>query len=112
MKKVVYGVVIIVILGAVLSVVHWSLLVIAGIVGGYIIEDTKKAAISFLAGVVSWSLLFTRYITSEHFSKVSAFINEVAGIPALFLVLIIGGILALLGAYIGVMGRKAFIISS
>jgi hypothetical protein len=112
MKRTVYGVLIIVFLGAALSVVHWSLLVIAGILGGYIIEDTKRALIAFIAGVLSWFLLFTRYFISGHFGQVSTFINNVAGIPALPLVLAIGGVLALLGSFIGVTGKKAFITST
>ncbi|MGD2246760.1 MAG: hypothetical protein PVF58_00015 [Candidatus Methanofastidiosia archaeon] len=112
MKKVLYSVFIIVFLGAALSIVHWSLLVIAGILGGYIIEETKKALTAFIAGILSWLLLFTRYFTSGHFGQVSTFINNVAGIPAFPLVLVIGGILALLGALIGVTGKKAFITST
>jgi hypothetical protein len=101
MRKDVTGFLVIVVLGAALTIVHWFLLVIAGIIGGYIIEDSKKSFWAFFAGILAWSLFFVRYSFSGHFGAVVSFMNAVAGLPALPLTLIIGGILALLGALIG-----------
>lgn len=105
MKRVT-GFLVIVFGGALLTIVYWPLLTVAGIMGGYLIEDMKKAATAFVGGVLSWSLLFLRYIFPGHFGAVNSFINAVAGIPALLLTLVIGGILALLGALMGVTVRK------
>lgn len=106
MKKVILGFLAIVFLGALFTIVRWPLLIVAGIIGGYIIEDTKKALSAFFAGILAWALLFTRYVFSEYFGAVNSFINSVAGIPALPLTLVIGGILALFGALIGVYAKK------
>ncbi len=107
MKKVLAGFAVIIILGAALTFIHWSLLIVAGILGGYLIKDVKKSALlGFLGGIISWSLLLVRYILSDYFSKVNAFINAVAGLPALPLTLKLGGIFALLGALIGAFARK------
>lgn len=106
-KKII-GFLIIVFLGALLSTLHWSLLVVAAVIGGYLIEDTKKAVSAFLAGIFAWGLLLSRYVFSPHFGAVNTFVNSVAGLPALPLMLLIGGILSLLGAFIGVTAKKAF----
>ncbi len=105
MKKVT-GFLVVVFGGALLTMVYWPLLIVAGIMGGYLIEDTKKAVTAFVGGVLSWSLLFLRYAFSGHFGAVNSFINAVAGIPALPLTLVVGGVLALLGALIGVTAKK------
>ncbi len=109
MKKDVLGFVLIIVLGAALTIVHWSLLIVAGIIGGYFIESMKKSAVlGFIGGILAWSLLFIPYLLSGYFSAVNSFINAVAGIPALPLTLIISGILALLGALIATTGKKVF----
>jgi hypothetical protein len=105
-KKFLLGFAAIVFLGALFTLVHWFLLVVAGIIGGYLIGDTKKALTAFFAGILAWVLLFARYFVSGYFGDVNTFINTVAGIPALPLTLVIGGILALFGALIGVFGKK------
>ncbi|MBU7025027.1 MAG: hypothetical protein HXS40_12775 [Theionarchaea archaeon] len=110
MKKDFLGLVVIIVLGAALTVVHWALVVVAGILGGYLIEDFKKSALfGFLGGIFAWMLLIARFAAFAHFGAVSSFINAVAGLPALPLALVIGGILSLLGALIGATGKKAFI---
>lgn len=102
MKKDVLGFGIIIVLGAVLTYVHWSLLIVAGIIGGYFVESAKKAAVlGFIGGLLAWSLLFIPYLLSGYFSAVNSFINAVAGLPALPLTLVIGGIIALLATLIG-----------
>lgn len=109
MKKDLLGFVLIIVLGAALTVVHWSLLIIAGIIGGYFIESVKKSAVfGFIGGILAWLLLFIPYVLSGYFSAVNSFINAVAGIPALPLTLVIGGILALLGTLMGNTGKKVF----
>ena len=107
-RHVILGFLIIVFLGALFTYVYWPLLIVAGIIGGYVIQDTKKALSAFVAGILSYCILFLRFVSSDYFGKVSTFINSVAGIPALPLTLIIGGILALLGALIGVTLYKIF----
>jgi hypothetical protein len=106
--KFLVGFLIIVFLGACATAVYWPSFAVVAIVGGYLIEDTKKALSAFVAGILAWSLLFLQFISSEHFGAVHTFISSVAGIPALPLTLIIGGILALLGALIGVYLHKIF----
>jgi hypothetical protein len=108
MRKDVTGFLVIIFLGAALTMVHWALLVIAGIVGGYVIEDTKKSFYAFVAGILAWSLFFVRYVLSGYFGAVTSFVNAVAGLPALPLTLAIGGILALLGALVGGFLKKIF----
>ncbi|MGC1121665.1 MAG: hypothetical protein WBA22_11285 [Candidatus Methanofastidiosia archaeon] len=109
MRKDILGFVVIVVLGAVLTVIHWVLVVIAGILGGYLIEDFKKSALlGVVGGVLAWLLLISRFAVSDHFGAVLSFINAVAGLPALPLTLVIGGILSLLGALIGATGKKVF----
>ena len=100
------GFLLIVFLGAALTFIHWTLLIVAGIIGGYLIEDTKKVLSAFVAGILAYLLLFLRYFFSEHFKAVTDFINSVAGLPALPAALLIGGILALLGALIGAFLHK------
>lgn len=110
MRKDILGFVVIVVLGAALTVVHWVLVVIAGILGGYLIENFKKSALfGFVGGILAWLLLISRFAFSGHFGAVSSFINAVAGLPALPLTLVIGGILSLLGALIGATGKKVFV---
>lgn len=108
MKKVLTGFFIIVFLGTVFTTLHWFLLVVVSIFGGYIIEDPKKAVSAFFAGILAWALLIFRYMLSDYFGAVNTFINAVAGLPALPLTLLIGGILSLLGAFIGVTAKKVF----
>ena len=94
---------------AVLAFVHWSTIIVAGIIGGYFIEDVKKSALlGLVGGIVAWSLSIARFVFSDYFGAVNAFINAAAGLPALPVMLIIGGILAMLGALIGAVGKKAF----
>jgi hypothetical protein len=100
-KNLPIGFLVIIILGALFALLYWPLLIVAGVIGGYIIQDTKKALLAFLAGILAYSLLFLRYTSSGYFGDVNTFISSVAGIPALPLTLVIGGILALLGALIG-----------
>ena len=107
-KNFVVGFLAIVFLGALFALLWWPLLIVAGVIGGYVIQDTKKALLAFLAGILAYFLLFLRYITSEYFGDVNTFISSVAGIPALVLTLVIGGILALLGALIGATLYKIF----
>lgn len=104
--KFLLGFFIIVFLGAAATLVYWPAFVVVAIIGGYLMEDAKKALSAFVAGILAWSLLFLQYISSEHFGAAANFISAVAGIPALPLVLIIGGILSLLGALIGVYVHK------
>ena len=107
MKKDVLGFGIIILGGAVVTFVHWSLLIVAGIIGGYFVESAKKAAVlGFIGGLLAWSILFIPYFLSEHFSAVNSFINTVAGLPALPLTLVIGGILALFAALMGNTAKK------
>lgn len=109
MRKDILGLVVIVVLGAALTIVYWALVVVAGILGGYLIEDFKKSAfLGFVGGVFAWLLLIARFALSGHFGAVSSFINAVAGLPALPLTLVIGGILSFLGALIGATGKKVF----
>jgi hypothetical protein len=107
-KHFISGFLVIVFLGALLTYVYWPLLIVAGIIGGYLIQDTKKALSAFVAGILSYCILFLRFIFSGYFGKVTTFINSVAGVPALPLTLIIGGVLALLGALIGVSLYKIY----
>lgn len=106
-KNALIGFLVIIFLGAALTVVHWSLIIVAGIIGGYLM-GTKNIISAFIAGIIAWSLLFTRYVFSDYFGAVNSFINRVAGLPALPVTLVIGGILALMGALIGIYGKKVF----
>ena len=101
-KRPVAGFLIIVFLGALLTLVYWPLLIVAAVIGGYFMENAKTALSAFLAGICAWMLLFARYFLSGHFGAVNSFINSVAGLPALPVTLVIGGILSLLGALIGI----------
>lgn len=101
-KKILLGFFTIVFLGALLTVVHWSLLTVAAVIGGCLIGDSKKTLSAFFAGILAWTLLISRYLFSGYFGTVNEFINKVAGLPALPLVLVIGGILSVLGALVGV----------
>ena len=107
-KNFIVGFSVIVFLGALFALLYWPFLIVAGVIGGYVIQDTKKALLAFLAGILAYSLLFLRYVSSEYFGDVNTFISSVAGIPALILTLVIGGILALLGALIGATLYKIF----
>ncbi len=107
-KNLPIGFLVIIFVGALFALLYWPLLIVAGIIGGYIIQDTKKALLAFLAGILAYSLLFLRYISSGYFGDVNTFISSVAGIPALPLILVIGGILALLGALIGATLYRVF----
>lgn len=103
------GFLVIVFGGAGLTLVYWPLVVVAAVIGGYLMEHGKwvlSALSALVAGCLAWSLLFVRYALTGYLGMVNHFINAVAGVPALPLTLLIGGVLALLGALIGMTLRK------
>ena len=101
--RTILGFILIVPVGAVLTVVYWPLLAVAGIMGGYLMGSFKKSLSAFIAGILSWTLLLSPYLFSGSFGAVNVFMSSVAGLPAAAFTVIIGGILALLGALIGSM---------
>jgi hypothetical protein len=100
-NRTILGFILIVFAGAVLTVVYWPLLAVAGILGGYLMDSFKKSFSAFIAGILSWALLLSPYLLSGSFGAVNAFMSSVAGLPAAAFTVVIGGILALLGALIG-----------